>query len=109
LELNNYLEAVSDTEERKQEIKRLWPAATAAFQGLVAGEPGLAESIETRPLDAAFNDYLAGIKREPAFAKTFANFPISFEEVEIAASGKRGRYPHVSIFRWIADGGILGA
>jgi hypothetical protein len=83
LELNNYLEVVSDPEERKQEIKRLWPAATAAFQKLAADEAGLPESIETRPLNGKWDDYLAGIRKNPAFAKTFANLPISFAEVEI--------------------------
>jgi hypothetical protein len=83
LELNNYLEALSDTEERKQEIKHLWPAATAAFQQLAATEEGLPESAETRPLNGAWNDYLAGVRGNPAFARTFANVPISFAEVEI--------------------------
>jgi hypothetical protein len=40
LELNNYLEIVSDTEARKQEIKRMWPAATAAFQELAGSGNG---------------------------------------------------------------------
>jgi|HubBroStandDraft_1064217.scaffolds.fasta_scaffold00144_33 hypothetical protein len=106
LELNNYLEAVSDTEERKQEIKRLWPAATAAFQELVAAEPGLSEAIETRPLKAGLNDYLAGIRKDPGFAKTFANFPISFEEVEIEKLVAGQRVVHLHWVEKLKENGI---
>src|SRR6266478_1128690 len=83
-ELNNYLEIVSaDSDDRKQEIKRSWPAAAAAFQQLVATEAGLPESIATQTLPPEMNDYLHRITIDPAFAKTFANYPLSFEYVEI--------------------------
>jgi hypothetical protein len=107
-ELNTYLEAVSDTEERKQEIKRLWPAATLAFQKLVEDEAHLPEAIEMRPLDAAWDDYVAGVRRNPAFAKTFANFPISFAEVEIDKLVAGQRMVHLHWVEKIKEKGIPG-
>jgi hypothetical protein len=106
LELNNYMEVVSDTEERKQEIKRLWSAATAAFQELPAAEVGLPESIETRPLPGKWDEYLAGIRRNPAFAKTFANFQISFAEVEIDKLIAGQRVVHLHWVQKIKEKGI---
>jgi hypothetical protein len=106
LELNNYLEVVSDTEERKQEIKRLWSAATAAFQELPAAEAGLPESIETRPLAGKWDEYLAGIRRNPAFARTFANFQISFAEVEIDKLIAGQRVVHLHWVQKIKEKGI---
>ncbi len=83
-ELNTYLELVSaDSDNKKQEIKRSWPAAASAFQQLVATEAGLPESIATQPLPPEINDYLQRITTDPAFAKTFANYPLSFGYVEI--------------------------
>ncbi|SRR5581483_631091 len=79
-ELNNYLEVVSaDTEDKKQEIKRSWPAAADAFQNLVATGEALPESIATSALPAKMDDYSQKVRQNPAFAKTFANYPISFE------------------------------
>lgn len=83
LELNNYLEVVSDSEERQLEIRRLWPAAAATFQKIAADSSDLPESIEIKSIDAVGDQYLASIRRNPAFTKTFANIPISFAEVEI--------------------------
>jgi hypothetical protein len=83
-ELNNYLEVLSaGVESRKQEIKASWPAAASTFQQLVATEVGLPESAVTRALPPETNEYLSQIKARVAFAKTFANYPISFEEIEI--------------------------
>jgi hypothetical protein len=83
-ELNNYLDIVSaDSEDRKQEIKRSWPVAADAFQNLVASEAGLPESVATSALPPEMDDYLRNVRKNPAFAKTFANYPISFEYVEI--------------------------
>src|SRR5882762_2034420 len=83
-ELNNYLELVSaDSEDRKQEIKRSWPVAAGTFQQLVATEAGLPESVVARAVPPEMNEYLNYIRNDSAFAKTFANYPISFEEVEI--------------------------
>lgn len=83
-ELNNYLELVSaDPEKRKEQIKQSWAAAAAAFQELVATEAGLPESVGTRPLPPELDEYLQQIRADARFTKTFANYPISFEEVEI--------------------------
>jgi hypothetical protein len=106
LELNNYLEIVSDKEARKQEIKRMWPAATAAFQELAATETNVAESIETRPLDGAWNDYLTGIRTNPAVAKTFANIPISFAEVEIDKLVAGQRVVHLHSVQKVKNRGV---
>jgi len=105
-ELNNYLEVVSaDGEDRKQEIKRSWPAAAAAFQQLVATEAGLPESIVTRAMPPEMNNYLNQIRADSAFAKTFANYPISFEEVEIDKLVAGQRIVHLDWVRQLFEKG----
>jgi hypothetical protein len=105
-ELNNYLEIVSsDSDQRKQEIKRSWPAAAAAFQQLVANEAGLPESIATKTLPPEMNDYLHHIRTDPAFAKTFANYPISFEYVEIDKLIAGQRTVHLDWVRQLIEKG----
>jgi hypothetical protein len=106
LELDNHLVTVSDTEERKEEICRSWVTATAAFQELAETEAGLPESIETRPLDGAWNDYLAEVRRNPGFARTFANIPISFAEVEIDKLVAGQRVVHLYWVKKIKENGI---
>ena len=84
IELNGFLEANSiDTEERKREIKKHWLAAAECFQDLVNTEAGIPSTISTRPLPSEAADFLLELGRNPAFNKTFSNFPLSFEEVEI--------------------------
>jgi hypothetical protein len=83
-ELNNYLDLVSaDSEERKEQIKQSWAASAVAFQDLVAAEAGLPESVTTKPLAPELDGYLHQITADARFTKSFANFPISFEAVEI--------------------------
>jgi len=84
----------------------LWPAATATFQELVAAEAGLPETIEAHPLDAALNEYLTGIRTNPAFAKTFANYPITFEEVEIDKLVAGQRVVHLDWVQRLKEKGI---
>ena len=106
MELNTYLEVVSDAEARKQEIKRLWLASTEAFQKLAAAEAGLPESIEVRPLDGKWDEYLAAVRKNPAFAKTFANAPISFAEVEIDKLVAGQRIVHLHWTQKVKEKGI---
>lgn len=106
-ELNNYLDVVSaDAEQRKQEIKSSWPAAAAAFQELVATETGLPESIVTRGLPAELNEYLNSVRADSAFTKSFANFPISFEEVEIDKLVAGQRIVHLDWVHQLAERGL---
>jgi hypothetical protein len=105
-ELNNYLELVSaDGEDRKQEIKASWPAAAATFQQLVATEVGLPESVVARAVPPEMNEYLNQIKANAAFAKTFANYPISFEEVEIDKLVAGQRIVHLDWVRQLIENG----
>src|ERR1700756_2396658 len=105
-ELNNYLDVVScDAEQSKQEIKRSWPAAAAAFQHLVATEVGLPESVVTRRLPPEVNDYLNDLRADSAFAKTFANFPTTFEEVEIDKLVAGQRIVHLDWVRQLMERG----
>ena len=108
-ELNNYLEIVSaDSEDRKQEIKHSWPAAAEAFQQLVATEAGLPESVGTKALPPEMNDYLHHISTDPAFAKSFANYPISFECVEIDKLVAGQRIVHLDWVRQLIEKGKPG-
>ncbi len=108
-ELNNYLDIVSaDSEDRKQEIKRSWQAAAAAFQELVANEAGLPETVATKALPQEMNDYLQHIRTNPAFAKTFANYPISFEYVEIDKLIAGQRTVHLDWVRQLIEQGKPG-
>lgn len=107
LELNNYLEVVSaDADDRKLEIKHSWPAATGAFQEIVSAGIGPPESIETRPLSSTLDSYLNGIRANPSFAKTFANYPISFEEVEIDKLVAGQRIVHLDWVQQLKQNGI---
>jgi hypothetical protein len=106
LELNNYIEVVADSEARQLEIKRLWSSASSAFQEIVAAGTDLPESIAVRPLDSSGNDYLTGIRNNPAFAKTFANIPISFAEVEIDKLVAGQRVVHLHWVRKIEKDGL---
>jgi hypothetical protein len=84
IELNNFLLGVSvDSEERQQEIKAQWLKAAEAFQQTVNDETGLAESITTQPLGAEFSGVAEDIAKNAAFTKSFSNYPISFQEIEI--------------------------
>jgi hypothetical protein len=84
IELNNFLLGNSvDSEERQQEIKTQWLNAAEAFQQTVNDEAGLAESITTQPLGAELSGVVEDIRNNPAFTKTFSNYPLSFEEIEI--------------------------
>ncbi len=84
IELNGFLDANSiDTEERKLEIKTDWLAAAECFQELVNTEVGIPDTISTRHLPSEAATFLLELRRNPAFNKTFSNFPLSFEEIEI--------------------------
>jgi hypothetical protein len=96
IELNGFLEANSiDSEERKREIKTQWLAAAEHFQELVNAEPGIAATIDTRLLPQEAADFLRELHLNPAFNKTFSNFPVSFEEVEIDKIVASQRTVHV--------------
>ena len=84
IELNGFLEANSiDSEERKREIKARWLTAAGCFQGLLNAEAGIPDTVSTQPLPPEAADFLLELQRDAAFNKTFSNFPLSFEEVEI--------------------------
>jgi hypothetical protein len=105
-ELNNYLEIVSaDSEDRKQEIKSSWSAAAATFQELVANEAGLPESIANKSLPPEMDDYVQKVIADPAFAKTFANYPVSFEDVEIDKLVAGQRTVHLDWVQQLVENG----
>ena len=84
IELNNLLENTSiDTEERKNQIKADWIKAAEVFQNLVNTEGGIPDTISAKPLPSEATDVITTLRQSPAFIKTFANFPVTFEEVEI--------------------------
>lgn len=84
IELNGFLEAnSSDTEERKREIKPQWRDSAEVFQNVVQAETGLPDTIAIRALQTEAANFVEELRGTSAFKETFANFPISFQEVEI--------------------------
>jgi hypothetical protein len=84
IELNNFLLVNSvDNEDRKREIKAQWRMAAEVFQDIVNKEAGMAEAIATRSLDTKLSALIEEIRNSPSFKKSFSNYPLSFEEVEI--------------------------
>jgi hypothetical protein len=84
LELKNFLEMVSvDSEPRKQEIKAAWQGAVSKFEEFRRSEAGKPDSIASQVLQGAQAQRAQELRVDPAFANTFANYPLSFEEVEI--------------------------
>ena len=104
IELRNFLEVSTiDDEARKQEIRKNWPAAVARFEELRRVEAGLPDSISSRPLPAAGDERAQALRRDPTFATTFGNYPISFEEVEIDKLVACQRSVHVEFVRYLID------
>lgn len=85
IELNGFLEMNSiDSEERKRQVKASWLEAAEAFRWIVANESGTADRVSCRQLAReGAAEITSRLSKDPTFTKTFSNFPISFEEVEI--------------------------
>jgi hypothetical protein len=84
LELNNFLEVCSiDTETRKREIRTEWARAADVFEGLRRTEAGEADTLTSRQLSPGWDARISELASDPVFASTFANYPVTFEEVEI--------------------------
>jgi hypothetical protein len=84
IKLNNFMEGNSiDTPERKRELKTSWARAAEVFQGVVAAEAGVPDTITTRPIAVGSESFLAELQENPGFLNSFSNYPLSFEEVEI--------------------------
>jgi hypothetical protein len=84
IELNSFLLGNSiDGDDRKREIKANWREAAEHFQTLVTGEGGLPDTVLARSLPAEAKEFIEGLQNSAAFKETFANYPVSFEAVEI--------------------------
>jgi hypothetical protein len=104
IELRNFLEVNSvDSETRKQEIRRDWPAAVERFEELRRTEAGTPDSISGRPLPAASDRRAEVLRADATFATTFANYPISFEEVEIDKLIACQRSVHVEYVSYLSS------
>jgi len=104
IELRNFLEVNSiDSEARKQEIRKDWPAAVARFEGLRQAEAGAPDSISGRRLSAEDEGRAQTLRADATFATTFANYPISFEEVEIDKLIACQRTVHVEYVSYLSS------
>lgn len=84
IELNNFLDAHSiDSEQTKREIKVQWRDAASVFRNLVSAEAGEPDTIRTEPLSPEANQFVDELQEMAAFKQTLANYPISFEQIEI--------------------------
>jgi len=84
IELNGFLEANSiDSDEQKHEIKTRWLEAAECFRDVVNTEAGLPDTVQSRSLPGEAAVFVHDLQRNPAFSRTFSNFPLSFEEIEI--------------------------
>src|SRR5438105_6505287 len=84
IELNSFLLGNSiDTDDRKREIKAQWRQAAEAFQEIVQQEPGVPDTVAFRPIAGEDAGFIEALQTSPSFKESFANYPLSFEEVEI--------------------------
>lgn len=95
-ELNNFLETNAvDGEDTKAGIRADWREAAELFQSLVQAEAGVADTVESRPLAASAESFVQRLRQTPTFIKTFADYPLSIEEVEIDRLVAPQRYVHL--------------
>jgi hypothetical protein len=84
IELKNFLDFNSiDTDQRKREIKAIWPTAAGRFAQLSREEAGVADTINSRSVRREDNFRVEALREDPGFISTFSNYPYSFLEVEI--------------------------
>lgn len=83
-ELNSFLEINSvDSNERKNNLKSNWLGAAEFFQELVKSEKGIAETISSKQFSSFQKSFVATLQGDQSFTRTFSNFPLTFEEIEI--------------------------
>jgi len=83
-EIQNYIrtQAHEDESKRLPEILKNWETIQPEVLRVQQSEAGLADTIDVQPIPDEYQAQLSEFAKDPLFAKTFSNFPISFHLVE---------------------------